>query len=87
MAKRFPVGPLGEHDNDWLTVWAWLNNRSKSAQVAALIGFRIRERKSDIQEMLEYVAKKRGVTPEQLFKSILDGTADSNTNESGVDEE
>jgi hypothetical protein len=39
MPKRFPVDPLGEHDNDWLTVWAWLNNRSKSAQVAALIAF------------------------------------------------
>jgi len=86
MPKRFPVGPLGEHDNNWLTVWAWLNNRSKSAQVAALISFRIRERKSDIQEMLEYVAKKRGITPKQLFKSILDGTADSNDDESAVDE-
>jgi hypothetical protein len=36
--------------------------------------------------MLEYVAKKRSVTPDQLFKSILDGTADSNDDESAVDE-
>lgn len=86
MPKRFPVGPLGEHDNDWLTVWAWLNNRSKSAQAAAIISFRIRERKAEIAEMLEYVAKKRGVTADELFKSVLNGTADSNEDQSTVDE-
>jgi hypothetical protein len=36
--------------------------------------------------MLEYVAKKRGISPDELFKSILDGTADSNNDESAVDE-
>jgi len=36
--------------------------------------------------MLEYIAKKRGVSPDELFKSILDGTIDSNNDESVVDE-
>jgi hypothetical protein len=87
MPKRITLPPLGEHDDDWLRVWAWLNNRSKSAQAAGLISFRIRERKPEIEKMLEYVAKKRGVTPDELFKSILEGTADSNTDESAVDDE
>jgi hypothetical protein len=87
MPKRITLPPLGEHDDDWLRVWAWLNNRSKSAQAAGLISFRIRERKAEIEKMLEYVAKKRGVTPDELFKNILDGTANSNTDDSAVDED
>ncbi|QSJ17176.1 hypothetical protein JYQ62_37000 [Nostoc sp. UHCC 0702] len=86
MPKRFPIGPLGEHDDDWLTIWAWLNNRSKSVQAALLIGFGIAEKKPEIERMLEYMAKKRGVTPDELFKSILDGTADSSDNEPGSEE-
>jgi hypothetical protein len=86
MPKRITLPPLGEHDDDWLRVWAWLNNRSKSTQAAGIISFRIRERKAEIEKMLEYIAKKRSVSPDELFKSILDGTADSNNDESAVDE-
>jgi nicotinic acid phosphoribosyltransferase len=60
-----------------MTVWAWLNDCSKSAQGASVISFGIRERKPEIERMLEYMAKKRGMTADDLFKSILDGTADS----------
>jgi hypothetical protein len=38
-------------------------------------------KKPEIERMLEYMAKKRGMTPDELFKSILDGTADSSDNE------
>lgn len=86
MPKRITLPPLGEHDDDWLRIWAWLNNRSKSSQAAGIVSFRIRERKAEIREMLEYIAQKRGVTPDYLFKSILDGNVDNNTDESAIDE-
>ncbi|MGV0024868.1 hypothetical protein [Phormidesmis priestleyi] len=77
MAKRFPVGPLSEHDDDWLTVWAWLANRSKSAQAGSLVSIGINEKKTEIERILEYVAKKRGMSPDELFEKILDGTIDT----------
>ncbi|MBW4657662.1 MAG: hypothetical protein KME15_03235 [Drouetiella hepatica Uher 2000/2452] len=86
MPKRFPIGPLSEHDDDWLTVWAWLNTRSKSAQVADLISYGIRERKAEIDDALAYVAKKRGITPEDLFQRILDGTVNQEVDEAEDEE-
>jgi hypothetical protein len=86
MPKRFPIGPLSEHDDDWLTVWAWLNTRSKSAQVADLISYGIRERKAEIDDALAYIAKKRGITPEDLFQRILDGTVNQEVDETEGEE-
>lgn len=77
MSKRFWVGPLGKHDDDWLTVWAWLNNRSKNQQASSVISARIRSNKSEIVEMLQYTAKSLDLTPAQLMAEILDGTAPS----------
>ncbi len=76
MPKRFTIGPLGEHDDDWLTVWSWLNGRTKATQATMVLAYRVRDRKSQIQEMLDYVAKKRGISPNELMKQILDGSAD-----------
>lgn len=81
MPKRFPIGPLGEHDDDWLRILAWLNNTSKSVQAASLISIQIKEKKPEIQEMLDYIAKKRGIPSDELIESILNGTAGSNGEE------
>ena len=71
MPKRFWVGPLGVHDDDWLTVWAWLNNRSKNVQASSLLSYRIRERKTSITEMLAYTADRMGLDPDELRRQIL----------------
>jgi len=76
MPKRFTIGPLGFHDDQWLNAWAWLTGRTKATQATQLIGFRIRERKSAIQDMLTFTAEKLGVTPDDLFTAIQDGTAE-----------
>jgi hypothetical protein len=75
--KRFWVGPLGKHDDDWLTVWAWLNNRSKPEQVSLLLSDSLRRDKPEIESVLEYTAKSLNLTAEQLMNQILDGTAPS----------
>ncbi|MBE9157872.1 hypothetical protein IQ265_13710 [Nodosilinea sp. LEGE 06152] len=71
MPKRFWVGPLGVHDDDWLTIWAWLNNRSKSAQAGSLISSRIRANQTQIEAMLSYTADRMGLTPDELRRQIL----------------
>jgi hypothetical protein len=71
MPKRFTIGPLGEHDDHWLTVWAALIGKSKTNLAAALIGLRVREKKEMLQDMLEYSARLRGMTPESLFNALL----------------
>ncbi|NJL19588.1 MAG: hypothetical protein HC895_00230 [Leptolyngbyaceae cyanobacterium SM1_3_5] len=41
-----------------------------------MLSFRIRERKSAIQDILNFTAEKLGVTPDELFDRIQNGTAD-----------
>jgi hypothetical protein len=76
MPKRFTIGPLGFHDDQWLTAWAWLTGRTKATQASQLLSFRVRERKGIIQDMLDFTAGKLGVTPDELFDRIQNGTAD-----------
>ena len=71
--KRFWAGPLGEHDDDWLAIWAWLVNRSKAAQATSILAFRIRTEKPKIKELLEYSAQKRGLSPDELMQLIIAG--------------
>lgn len=73
MPKRFWAGPLGIHDDDWLVIWAWLNNRSKTAQATSVLGYRIRERKAQIQDMLNYTAGRLQMDPDELKRQILAG--------------
>jgi hypothetical protein len=71
MPKRFTVGPLGEHDDHWLTIWAALTGKNKTHLATALIGLRVRERKEMLRDMLAHSAILRGMTPEALFTAIL----------------
>jgi hypothetical protein len=76
MPKRFTIGPLGFHDDQWLNAWSWLTGRTKASQATLLLSFRVRERKSLIEEMLGFTADKLGITPDELFDAIQNGTAD-----------
>lgn len=71
MPKRFTIGPLGEHDDHWLSVWAALTGKSKAALATAVVGVRVKQNKDTIQELLTHSATLRGMTPEELFSAIL----------------
>ncbi|NJO43281.1 MAG: hypothetical protein HC769_23720 [Cyanobacteria bacterium CRU_2_1] len=71
MPKRFTIGPLGEHDDHWLSVWAALTGKSKASLATAVVGIRVKQNKATIQELLEYSAKLRGMSPDDLFNAIL----------------
>jgi hypothetical protein len=71
MPKRFTIGPLGEHDDHWLSVWAALTGKSKAALATSVVASRVKQYKQTIQELLEHSASLRGMTPDELFSAIL----------------
>ena len=71
----FSVGtvPLGDHDQDWFVVMTKLANKSLRANVANVLSFYVRRRKEEYREILEYTAKKYGITPEECFERLKNG--------------
>jgi len=72
--ERFQI-QLGEYYADLLKLDAWVNGRTKSLQAGNLLGAKIQERESKILERIAYLAEKRGISPEELRKQILNGVA------------
>lgn len=68
--------PLGEWYDDLLTLDSWINDRTKGQQALSLLSAKLQEREPKIRERLEYLAKKRGISADELWQKILDGTAD-----------
>ncbi|BAZ50679.1 hypothetical protein NIES4103_32960 [Nostoc sp. NIES-4103] len=73
--ERLAIPALGEYYNDVLTVDAWINGRSKVVQAQSLLCAKLQERDKLIKERVEYLAKKRGITPNEMWEQILNGTA------------
>lgn len=65
--------PMGDHDRDWFTVMSRLGGRSLRANASSVLGYYVRRRKGEYQEMLEYTAKKYGLTPDECFAKLLKG--------------
>ncbi|MEL6854134.1 MAG: hypothetical protein AAFO83_03390 [Cyanobacteria bacterium J06607_13] len=61
---------VNQHDRDWLYVWAGVKEMDIGDQIANLIGFRIRERRGDVWDMVVYAAKRRGMDPQNLFEIL-----------------
>ena len=74
--RRLALPALGEYYNDILTLDAWINNRSRVVQAQNLLCAKLQEREIRIKERIEYIAKKRGITSEQLWELILSGIAE-----------
>jgi hypothetical protein len=74
--RRLALPALGEYYNDILTLDAWINNRSRVVQAQNLLCAKLQEREIRIKERIEYIAKKRGITSEQLWDLILSGIAE-----------
>ncbi|NEP62980.1 MAG: hypothetical protein F6K31_39730 [Symploca sp. SIO2G7] len=73
--KRLQVPALGEWYDDLLTVDAWVNNRTKVVQAQSLLCSKLQERENRMKERIEYLAKKRGISPEDMWIQILSGKA------------
>ena len=73
--ERLAIPALGEYYNDILTVDAWVNGRTKVVQAQSLLCAKLQERDKLIKERVEYLAKKRGITFDEMWEQIVNGTA------------
>ncbi|MCW5319032.1 hypothetical protein GTQ43_36985 [Nostoc sp. KVJ3] len=73
--ERLAIPGLGEYYNDVLTVDAWVNGRTKVVQAQSLLCAKLQERDKLIKERVEYLAKKRGITFDEMWEQILNNTA------------
>lgn len=73
--ERFSIAPLGEFYMDVLTVDSWINARSRSIQATSLLCAKLQEREPRVRERIAYLAKKRGVSGDELWAQILQGKA------------
>lgn len=63
----------GEYYDDALTVEAALKNRSKSLEASSLLCAKLQERKPKRDEMVQYLADKRGIAFKEMWNLILMG--------------
>ncbi|MDZ8104699.1 MAG: hypothetical protein RM338_03625 [Nostoc sp. DedQUE12a] len=73
--ERLAIPALGEYHNDLLHVDAWINARTKVVQAQSLLCAKLQERDKLIKERVEYLAKKRGISFDEMWEQILNGTA------------
>ena len=76
--ERMMINMGGEYHQDLLTVDAYLEGKPKATHALNLLGKALNMREAEIQERLGYLAKKRGMSADEMWQAILDGTADSN---------
>jgi hypothetical protein len=72
-SERLQIPPLGEWYQDLLAIDAAINDRSEPAQASGLLCAKLQERELKIRERVEYLARKRGLTFEQMWDDILTG--------------
>lgn len=71
--RRLSIPAIGVYYNDLLILDAAINDRSIPVQAQSLLCAKLQERESKINERLEYMAKKYGITLEQMREKILSG--------------
>ena len=71
--ERFSIAPLGEYYLDLLTIDSKINARSKAIQGNSLLCAKLQEREPKIRERVEYLAKKRGISPDDMWMLLLKG--------------
>lgn len=70
-AERFYVAPFGEPYYDMLKVEAWLKRRTMSAEVNSLVCSQLMRRKEYRDGLVAELARKRGISFEQMWDDII----------------
>lgn len=73
---RLIVSPLGEFYEDLLKVDSWINARTTASQANSLLCAKLMARQTEIRDRVEYLAKKRAISAEELWTQILSGEAE-----------
>ncbi|WP_228055892.1 hypothetical protein [Lusitaniella coriacea] len=74
---RFSIPALGEYYAVLLNLDSWVNARSTATQANSLLCAKLQERETRIMERLDFLAKLRNVTRDELIKQVLAGTVES----------
>lgn len=64
---------LNDYDRDWLAVIAALDGMSARATVANAVASHIKQARQEYMEVLEYTARKHGLTVDECFQKLLSG--------------
>lgn len=71
---RLSLSPLGEYYEDLLSVDCAINARTKAVQANSLLCAKLQEREPLIRLRCEYLAKKRGISFEQMWRELATGS-------------
>lgn len=80
-ADRFFIRHPREWYMDLLQVEAWIKGRSLSDEACNMLCTRLMQREEYRNKALDHLARKRGITREQLVEEILKGEAQQMTAE------
>lgn len=72
--KEWRIACPGEVYNDLITIDARINQRTISQQASSLLAAKIMEREERIRERVSYLAKKRGLSFDAMWRSLADGS-------------
>lgn len=75
-ARRLMLAPIGEYYEDILLYDCFITGRQQGMQAASLLCAKLQEREGRIEGRLEYLAKKRGISVNDLKQQIREGDAD-----------
>jgi len=73
MAKRLQIPNLGEWYEDLLRVDSIINGRSMPMQGQNLLCAKLQEREEKIQKRVSYLAAKRGISPDEMWRQMVSG--------------
>lgn len=79
--KRFYVSWMGEYYMDALKVEAALKGRTQANEAASLLGAKLQEREEKRKNMVNYLAKKRGIPYEEMYQLLVSGNYNPSTDE------
>ncbi|WP_066425150.1 GIY-YIG nuclease family protein [Anabaena sp. 4-3] len=73
--KRLTIPRLGKFYKDLLKIDARINGRSIPVQAQELLHSKLEEREAVIKNRIEYLARQRGVTFDEMWFQVINGTA------------
>ena len=83
---RLTIAPIGEFYEDLLKVDALINARTIAAQANSLLCAKLMQRQQEVSDRVVYLAKKKGISSEELWTQILNGTAQRKTLAEDIEE-
>ncbi|MBD3886538.1 hypothetical protein IFO70_33230 [Phormidium tenue FACHB-886] len=70
---RMQIPALGEWYQDLLAADARINDRSEPTQASSLLAAKLQEREARIKERVQYLADKRGISYQEMWKQLVTG--------------